>query len=678
MSLFYIVNLIILLQRNSIDILIYSNIILDLFISISIFVKILSNDIKIPYSKYTKIISNINRSSINIKLYDEKLNNCRVDNKLYRENLQIKENNLNVILGQFKKSAILIDNNNYIVNQDIVFENMFPLYRNNEYSIKLNDFLQDNIVENEKFIKCVENVKYVSNNIVTEFTGKDGRIFEAVFNIYDENNSSNIICILSDITYENKITIKTEESDIKYKKIAQNIPYSILLEKNGEIIYNNNNLDINLDNVKGIILNNATKGELNFFDDNGNEICIHIDRIEFKEDEDTLSLIEIKDMTEYKQLLNKLEESTNEYETLIDIIPEAICVLDYESKEFQYANNTFYNLFKIQDVESIDFDEIYNDIAISSGNTNESIKYIRKTLKDSYGGIINIEISIVLIEVDRSAKMILIMRDITEEIKVESMKKQIEESKIINKDIDDFFINMSHELLTPVNLLNLSNQYIQRMCKDIIENEQNIEFANYISIMNKHVQVLTTLIDKITELSKLEGNYHKDSKEIYDIVSLCEDIVTEVNKYTQNKEINIVFDTDEEEVYFEIDQNDISKAILTLLSSVVKYSKVKSTINFNIKTKLNKVLITIENTNMYDNKKYFDKYEEKILQLSMSISKLIINLYKGRIDIINKDENSIKIEVELNTENNKKEDQMLYRGIDKDFIYREYKKICDL
>ena len=64
-----------------------------------------------------------------------------------------------------------------------------------------------------------------------------------------------------------------------------------------------------------------------------------------------------------------------------------------------------------------------------------------------------------------------------------------------------------------------------------------------------------------------------------------------MNKHTINKNINILFDTNEEEAYVEIDPGDISKAILTILSVVVKNSRVNSTINFNIKIKENKATI---------------------------------------------------------------------------------------
>lgn len=679
-SLFYIINFIIELQSQLVSLLIYSSIILDLLIALLIFFKTSMIYIEQSNVKYLKMESNLNRSIINMKLYDEKLNDQILLNQILQEDFDMKEKNLHILLGQFKKSALLIDEDNYIINNDIVFKTMFNTYNDCYTAIKLEDFLQDNIIEKEKFLQSIEKARYFSERVIMEVCTKDGRIFECVISLYEEYESSSVICIISDVTYEKKIALKIQENNIKYKKIVENIPYSIILEKNKEIIYNNNKLDLDLNNgaIKNIILNSATKGEINYIDDENKEISLYVDRIKFIEDNEEISLIEIKDISEYKNLLNKLEISTNQYKTLIDTIPEAICVLDYESKEFEYANDTFFNLFKIQDIEKMDLDEIYNDITISSGNVNENIKYMRKTLKDGYGGIINIESSVVLININKTTKMVLIIRDITEEIKVESMRKEILESEIINKDKDDFFINMSHELLTPANLLHSSNQFIERSCKDVIKREPEGEFAKSILVVKKHVEILITLINKIMELSKLEVDNYNGSNEIYDIVSLCEDIVTQLNKYTACKNINIVFDTEEEELYTKIDSDDMTKAILTLLSVVVKNSRIKSKIDFNIKTKLDKVIITIENFKRYNYKQHLDNYEEKILNLSISISKLIINKYKGKVEMKTNKDDCILIEIELNMEKNVKDDEKTIKMVDENFIYSEYKKICDL
>ena len=61
----------------------------------------------------------------------------------------------------------------------------------------------------------------------------------------------------------------------------------------------------------------------------------------------------------------------------------------------------------------------------------------------------------------------------------------------------------------------------------------------------------------------------------------------------------------------------------------------------------------------------------------MSISKLIINLYKGKIDIKTNIDDSIIIEVELNIERNVKEYDIVSNTIDQNYIYNEYKRLCD-
>ena len=679
-SLFYIINFILILKSYLTNLIVYGNVFLDLLLSLFVFFKTYKIYIEQPNIKYSKIENSLNISEINKKLYDERLNNYRIINKTLHDDYHLKEKNLHIILGEFNKSALLIDRNNYIINNDVVFKNMFNSYNDYNYEIKLDDFINEYMVENEKFLKSLERARYYHESVITEISTKDGRIFECTFSLYDQYESYSVICILSDITYEKKIASKIQENDIKYKEIVENIPYCIILEKNKEIIYNNNKLDEFLNNrtIKNIITNSATKGEINYIDKNNNEISLYVDRIKFIEDDEEISLIEIKDISNYKNLLNKLEMSTNEYKTLINTIPEAICVLDYESKFFEYANDTFFELFKVQDIENMDLDEIYNDISISSGNINENIKYIRKTLKDGYGRLINIESSVVLINVNKYTKMVLIIRDITEEIKVESMKKEILESEVVNKDKDDFFIKMSHELLTPANLLHSSNQFIERNCKDIIKREPNGQLANCILVMKKHVEVLITLINKIMELSKLEAHNYRENNDIYDIVYLCEDIVTQLNEYTICKGINIVFDTEKEELYTKIDSQDITKVILTLLSVVVKNSKTNSTIDFSIKTKFDKVIIKIENLKRYSYEQQIETYEEKIIDLSMSIAKLIINKYKGKLDIKTNENNFISIQIELNMEKNINDNEKNMKIIDESFIYNEYKKICDL
>ena len=69
---------------------------------------------------------------------------------------------------------------------------------------------------------------------------------------------------------------------------------------------------------------------------------------------------------------------------------------------------------------------------------------------------------------------------------------------------------------------------------------------------------------------------------------------------------------------------------------------------------------------------------KKILNLSMSIAKLIVNMHKGKIDLKTNQEDCVLIEIELNMENNIYDEEKNNKTIDENFVYNEYKNICNL
>ena len=185
-----------------------------------------------------------------------------------------------------------------------------------------------------------------------------------------------------------------------------------------------------------------------------------------------------------------------------------------------------------------------------------------------------------------------------------------------------------------------------RNCKDIIKREPEGEFAKYIDVMTKHVDILTTLIDKIMDLSKLETNYYKDAKDTYDLVCICEDIVTELNKYTINKGINIIFDTEEEELYCDIDVEQLERIILNILSNAIKYNKVNGNIDVVVKDKNEEVHIEVSDTGVgipkdkidiiFDRFERFDNKNAAIKEgsgIGLSIVKKLVDALGGKIEI---------------------------------------------
>ena len=273
--------------------------------------------------------------------------------------------------------------------------------------------------------------------------------------------------------------------------------------------------------------------------------------------------------------------------------------------------------------------------------------------------------------------MLLIIRDINNEIKVESMKKEIEESEAIIKDRDDFFINMSHELKTPLNVISSSNQLMSILHKENIKLNPDSQLSNTVKIIKKNADILMEIINNIMDLSKLELNVYESNKDYYNIVTLVEDTAVEFNDYVKLNDIEIFFDTDEEEKIGLVDPKDIEKIILTLLTMILRYSDKKSLVEILFTSKHSKNIISIKNTGGYDYNKYINDKDRRILDIAVSLAKHIIVIYNGKIDIKTDSDKNIEVTIELNLDKDIKNYKSRVRDDNDEFIYQKYLNMCN-
>ncbi len=108
----------------------------------------------------------------------------------------------------------------------------------------------------------------------------------------------------------------------------------------------------------------------------------------------------------------------------------------------------------------------------------------------------------------------------------------------------------------------------------------------------KNIKVLMNLVESIISLEKLNLNFYEDNRDYHNIVEILENIAIKLNKY---EDINIIFDTDSEEIFVLIDPYNLIKVIARLISIVCKYSNNKALISFDIKQNKDKINIHIYN-----------------------------------------------------------------------------------
>ncbi|HSQ88688.1 PAS domain-containing sensor histidine kinase, partial [Romboutsia sp.] len=631
-------------------------------------------------NKNKKTKSKLSRSNIKIKIYDEKLKLNKNITSMINESLDKKQNILQTIVGEYNRCTFIVDSEGYILNEDNGFSKMWKEYSECKYKIILNTFLENSIKNANDFINSINKVKQKGIEIHGELEGNDGKILKCTYAPFTISNKNiGVICAMVDITYQKNSEIKIKENNTKYRKIVDNIPYSILITDANNILYNNNKnekIDFDKNDIKNIIVETSTSGEMYYTCENDKEICLNIDRVSFDDGKSEKNLVVVRDITHYKKLLKDVEYSKKKYESLVNVIPEGIYISNYENRLINYSNQVFSELIDINSVDEIKSDHMNENMVINLGKNN-NVKFTRKVITNKYGQEVDIECGSMLIEVNKRLKIIGIVRDITEQVKSENIEREIEVKKKENKIKTEFFVNMSHELKTPLNVISSSNQLLEVMNKDYINKNPDSEISKTVEIVKKHTYMLMGLINNVMDLAKLESQFYQSKADYYNIVSVVEDVCDEFNKYVKVNNIEILFDTDEEERIANVDPNDIEKIVLTLLSMVIRYSYPDSMIWVDLSSVKDKTIITIKNEGGYNYNRYINDQERRSLDIGITVAKLMIELYKGNIDINIGSKKDIKINIEIETNGEVNNYKKRIKSNGDDFIYTEYLRMCN-
>lgn len=181
------------------------------------------------------------------------------------------------------------------------------------------------------------------------------------------------------------------------------------------------------------------------------------------------------------------------------------------------------------------------------------------------------------------------------------LNKQLEENKRLSEEIikkekfkNSYFVNLSHELRTPINVIMSTVQLINTFSKGkTITNEKS---KGYMNIISKNCNSLLNIINDIIDSSKIETGQYKINKKDIDIVYLVEEAALNMSKFIEDKGLSLVIDPDMEEQIIYCDEIEIERCIVNLLGNAVKFTPEGGKINIYIKEINNSIEITVEDT----------------------------------------------------------------------------------
>lgn len=241
---------------------------------------------------------------------------------------------------------------------------------------------------------------------------------------------------------------------------------------------------------------------------------------------------------------------------------------------------------------------------------------------------------------------VIVAKNLTSKKRLENLTIKFKEAKAYEQVRNEFFANISHELRTPLNIIYSTIQLLNSKNKNDPK-----DFANFYNKYKQGLKIncyrMLRLINNLIDVSKIEVGFLKADFTNKDIVFLVENIVSLVIPHSENKNINIIFDTNVEENIIKCDPVKIERLILNLLSNAIKFTPNYGKIFVNLNISRDWVKISIKDNGIGIPKEMqasiFDRFvqADKSLKrrnegsgIGLSIAKSIADLHDGKIELI--------------------------------------------
>ncbi|NEZ45841.1 PAS domain-containing protein [Clostridium niameyense] len=287
----------------------------------------------------------------------------------------------------------------------------------------------------------------------------------------------------------------------------------------------------------------------------------------------------IKDITNLKKHQIKLEGGVNFIKNVVDYLEVPIAVLEYPSLTYSLVNKKYeevvgkfynrqlHNILINKHILEIFTEEEFKEQLYILNNVIEKEQsgytFPPKKLIDDMGEERFYKFKYIYHKNPKNIERIYIHgADITEELKNNMELKKITKLK------DEFFTVVSHELRTPLTIIYSSLQ----LAYDIYNKEITPNIDKILKRINQNEARLLKLINNILDISKAEAGFLTLDNSKFDIVHETENMVNSVISYADMKNINLIFDTSEEEAEVILDKEKYERILLNLLSNAIKFT----------------------------------------------------------------------------------------------------------
>ena len=331
---------------------------------------------------------------------------------------------------------------------------------------------------------------------------------------------------------------------------------------------------------------------------------------------------------ELKENLNEVTRQKKQMETILLHMTDGIIAVNTEGKII-HINPAAKDLLNVKEGTKT-FDDVFKPINIDI-NLEKVIYLENWTSSEKKVNIedktINLFFAPYKNENDRPDGVIVVIQDITEHEKLNSMRKQ-------------FVADVSHELKTPITSI---LGYAETITENELDEETNKKFLSRIS---KEAERMANLVSDLLTLSRYDTAKIKADKTEFDLGELVKDTFEglgfELEKKSQEGECFVTANVPH--VY--ADRSGIQRVVLNILTNAIKYTPEGGSIKVYVGFVYNDAYIKIIDNGIGIPKEDLDKIFERFYRvdkartremggtgLGLAIAKEILDQNNSRIDI---------------------------------------------
>lgn len=146
---------------------------------------------------------------------------------------------------------------------------------------------------------------------------------------------------------------------------------------------------------------------------------------------------------------------------------------------------------------------------------------------------------------------------------------QLEKEKEVYQSKIGFFINLVHEIRTPLSLIKLP---LEKLSERHSEEEKD---SKYLAIINKNVTYLLNIVNQLLDFQKVDSNKSILKLQEQNINYLISDIYNQFIHSAELNNITMSLSLPDKETVLYVDREKITKIINNLLSNALKFTKSK-------------------------------------------------------------------------------------------------------